>query len=197
MSDAQAIARSVAEPGAFGAVFDRHVAEVHRYLARRAGRDLADDLVAEVFETAFRRRRSYDVTRDDARPWLYGIAHNVLRGHRRTEVRRLRAYARSGVDPVAGAGGLDGLAERVDAQRAGPRLAAALAALKHRDRETLLLYAWADLSYDEIAAALSVPVGTVRSRLNRARRQLRERLGPSGQEPVGAASTAAHGERTW
>ena len=203
MTDADAIARSRSEPAAFETVFDRHVVELHRYLARRVGRDLADDLVAEVFETAFRKRGSYDTDRADARPWLYGIAHNVLRGHRRTEVRRLRAYARTGVDPVAGAGGLDEVADRLDARAEGARLARALAALKPRDRETLLLHAWGDLSYDEIAAALKVPVGTVRSRLTRARAQLRERLsdrnerlGGNGQGHVGAAFVP-HGERTW
>ena len=93
-SDAQIIAASRVEPLVFAAVFDRHYDAVHRYLARRVGSDLADDLAAETFTTAFDVRRRYDTARPDARPWLFGIATNLLRHHHRGEARRLRAYAR-------------------------------------------------------------------------------------------------------
>ncbi|MBI4261099.1 MAG: RNA polymerase sigma factor, partial [Actinobacteria bacterium] len=160
--------------------FDRHVAAIHRSLARRVGRQLADDLAAETFVEAFRSRGRYDVRYPDARPWLHGIATNVLRHHHRRERRRLIAYARTGVDPVLS--DQSELADaRADADALGPRIALALASLRPRDRDTLLLFAWEQLSYEEVARALGVPVGTVRSRLHRARRMVRELIGDPGQ----------------
>jgi RNA polymerase sigma factor (sigma-70 family) len=179
-SDAQIIAASRVEPPVFAVVFDRHYDAVHRYLARRVGPDLADDLAADTFTTAFDVRRRYDTAHPDALPWLFGIATNLLRHHRRGEARRLRAYAR--LDRLADAdGGFGGAEARVDAGRAGPAIADALTRLSAGDRDVLLLFAWADLRYEEIAVALRIPVGTVRSRLHRARRRVRELLGDSGQ----------------
>jgi RNA polymerase sigma factor (sigma-70 family) len=179
-SDAQIIVASRVEPLAFAAVFDRHYDAVHRYLARRVGSDLADDLAAETFTTAFDVRRRYDTAHPDARPWLFGIATNLLRHHRRGEARRLRAYAR--LDrPADTDGGFGGVEARLDASRAGPAIADALTHLSAGDRDVLLLFAWADLRYEEIAVALRIPVGTVRSRLHRARRRVRELLAESGQ----------------
>ena len=164
----------------FATVFDRHYDAIHRYLARRVGPDLADDLAAETFTEGFRARFRFDTTRPDARPWLFGIATNLLRHHRRGEARRLRAYAR--LDRPADAdGGFGGVEARLDAERAGPAIADALTHLSAGDRDVLLLLAWADLRYEEIAVALRIPVGTVRSRLHRARRRVRELLGDSGQ----------------
>ena len=181
LDDAALIERSWHEPEAFAALYDRHAAPVHRFAGRRLGQHLADDVVAETFLAAFRRRKRYDLRRADARPWLYGIAANVMGKHRRAEVRMLRAFARTGLDPVA-----DGHSDRVDSQVCAAAvqrdLAAALAGLSAGDRDVLLLIAWADLSYEETAAALRIPVGTVRSRLNRARRKVREALG--GQDPT-------------
>jgi RNA polymerase sigma-70 factor (ECF subfamily) len=179
-SDAQIIAASRVEPLVFGVVFDRHYDAVHRYLARRVGSDLADDLAAETFTTAFEVRRRYDTAHPDARPWLFGIATNLVRHRRRGEARRLRAYARLDrpADPDGGFGGVEA---RLDAGRAGPAIADALNRLSAGDRDVLLLFAWADLHYEEIAVALRIPVGTVRSRLHRARRRVRELLGDSGQ----------------
>ena len=181
LDDAALIERSWHEPEAFAALYDRHAAPVHRFAGRRLGQHLADDVVAETFLAAFRRRKRYDLHRKDARPWLYGIAANVMGKHRRAEVRMLRAFARTGIDPVA-----DGHADRIDSRVCAAAvqrdLAAALAGLSAGDRDVLLLIAWADLSYEETAAALRLPVGTVRSRLNRARRKGREALG--GQDPT-------------
>jgi RNA polymerase sigma factor (sigma-70 family) len=166
----------------FGAIFERHFVPIHRYLNRRVGLDLAEDLASETFVVAFRRRAGYDWGREDARPWLFGIATNLMRRYRRTERRKLAAYARIGVDPlVASDPDLDAAEDRAQSQAAGPVLAQALAALRPGDRDVLLLHAWADLSYQEIAGALGVPVGTVRSRLARARRVVREQLAVSGQ----------------
>jgi RNA polymerase sigma factor (sigma-70 family) len=175
LDDAGVIELSISEPEAFGTIFDRHSPYIHRYLARRLGRDAADDLLSEAFVAAFRRRRSYARDRVDARPWLYGIAANLVRQHRREEVRRLRLQASVRAEPDH-PGPADAADERVSAQAGRKPLLAALAGLAHRDREVLLLVAWEDLSYPEVATALNIPVGTVRSRLHRARRQMRAGL---------------------
>lgn len=167
-TDADAIAASRSQPEAFVEVFDRHFDAIHGYLTRRVGATLADDLAASTFTEAFAGRRRYDGRRADALPWLYGIAANLLRRHYRTEQRQLLAFARTGVDPALGGD--------AEPDSRGAEIAAALAALSGEDRETLLLHAWTELSYAEIATALGIPVGTVRSRLNRARRTVRDLL---------------------
>jgi RNA polymerase sigma factor (sigma-70 family) len=180
-TDAALIRQSWQEPEAFAGLYDRHAAAIHRYVARRLGDGAADDVVAECFLAAFCRRAAYRLDRADARPWLYGIAANIIGKHRRAEERLLRALARTGADPVT-EGHADRVDSRVSAAAAHRALAAALARLAPGDREVLLLVAWADLSYDEVAQALAIPVGTVRSRLNRARKKAREALG--GQDPT-------------
>ncbi|NUT38530.1 MAG: RNA polymerase sigma factor [Thermoactinospora sp.] len=181
LADAELIRRSRRDPAHFAALFDRHAPALHRYVTRRLGEHLADDVVAETFLAAFRRRAKYDVAYPDARPWLYGIAANLIGRHRRTEVRFYLALARTGVDEVAESYA-DRVEARVTASAAQRDLAGALAVLSPEDREVLLLIAWADLSYEETAAALGIPVGTVRSRLHRARRKTREALG--GVDPT-------------
>ena len=175
LTDGELIARSVHDPEQFAALFDRHAAAVHRYLGRRVG-DLADDLLSETFLIAFRRRAAYRAEHVEVRPWLLGIATNVVHGHARSERRRYRLLARAGAEPAAGADA-DEIHARVDAAALRGPLAAALAGLKERDRDVLLLVAWGQLGYEEVAAVLDVPVGTVRSRLNRARRLTRAALG--------------------
>jgi DNA-directed RNA polymerase specialized sigma24 family protein len=150
-TDAEIIGRSVADPERFAELFDRHAGRIHGYLARRLGRDAAADLVGETFLVAFGRRNGYDPAYADARPWLYGIATNLVAAHRRDEVRRYR-------------------------------LRLALPPESTVDSPVLLLVAWEQFSYEEVAAALDIPVGTVRSRLNRARRQVRAALG--GTDPT-------------
>ena len=165
-SDADCLARSLNEPTAFELIFDRHFGAVHRYLHRRAGRDLADELTAETFALAFSRRESCRAS-GSVLPWLYGIATHLLHRHRRSERRQLHAYGRSGVDRwVTYEDEADG---RVDGSSLDARLAGALAAMRPRERDALLLYALADLSYEEVALALDVPIGTVRTWLHRAR----------------------------
>jgi RNA polymerase sigma-70 factor (ECF subfamily) len=180
--DAASVERSWHEPEAFAELYDRHAVPLYRYVSRRLGEPMADDVVADTFLAAFRRRQGYDLHRPDARPWLYGIAANLISKHRRAEVRMLRAYARTGADPVAD-GHADRIDDRVTAAAVRQDLAAALASLSAGDRDVLLLVAWADLSYEETATALQIPLGTVRSRLNRARRKVREALG--GHDPTG------------
>lgn len=178
-SDAELIAASLTDPRVFAGLFDRHYAAVAGFLRRRLERSLADELAAETFLQAFDGRGRYDVSRADARPWLFGIASHLLARHRRGEERRLRAFARAG--QVLGEDrGVDDVDRRLDAAAAAPVLAAALASLGAGDREVLLLYAWADLSYEEISVALGLPVGTVRSRLHRARERVRRELEAGG-----------------
>lgn len=172
--DREIIAASTDDPGAFVEIFDRHYDTIHRFVARRVGPDQADDITATVFVEALAGRARFDQRAPSARPWLYGIATNLLRRHRRTEERRLRAYARHGLDDVAHDDGVEG---RADSAATQPAIARALARLAPRDRDALLLFAWADLSYDEIAIATGVPIGTVRSRLHRARQIMRRDLG--------------------
>ena len=174
--DAALIELSGTQPEAFAAIFDRHATEIHRFAARRLGDTLAEDVVGEVFLTAFRRRDRYDRDYRDARPWLYGIASNVIHRYRHAEARAYRVLARTGTDPVA-VWTDDEVLARVAASVHRRALAAGLARLHVADRDTLLLVVWGGLSYAETAHALSVPVGTVRSRLNRARRKLRAALG--------------------
>jgi RNA polymerase sigma factor (sigma-70 family) len=173
--DAAAIERSWREPDRFADVFDRHYSDIHGYVARRLGAGLADDLAAETFLVAFDRRRRYDLAHRSARPWLYGIASNLVARHRRAELRRYRALARAATaDAVDGHG--DRSNGRVDAEALRGRLAAALVDVEHRDREVLLLVAWAQLTCEEAARALGIPAGTARSRLHRARRRTRAAL---------------------
>ncbi|GAA1349919.1 RNA polymerase sigma factor [Streptomyces beijiangensis] len=175
--DAALLAASLHEPERFAALFDRHAPAIHQYVARRLGRDAADDVTAETFLTAFRIRARYDSERAGVRPWLFGITAKLIGRHRREEVKALKILARTGRDPVAESW-TDSADDRVAAQAAVRPLAGALAKLSEDDRHTLLLLAWADLTYQEIAAALDIPVGTVRSRLNRARKKLRAAAGP-------------------
>jgi RNA polymerase sigma factor (sigma-70 family) len=174
--DATVIKLSRHEPEHFTVLFRRHAPHIQRYVVRRLGQDAADDIVAETFLLAFRHRDRYDQGRIDARPWLYGIATNLIGRHRRAEIRLYRALARTGADPVTESF-TDRVDERVSAGHASRQLAAALARLSAELRDTLLLAAWGDLSYAEIAVALGVPAGTVRSRLSRARSKLRQTLG--------------------
>lgn len=176
-NDGAVIARSVDDPDRFAVIWNRYAGDVHRFVMRRLGRDLADDVTAETFAVALRQRDGFDRSRTSARPWLFGIAANLVGKHRRTEVRGLRAVARLGADPVAATFGPHAAADdRLVAAAASRELATALAKLAPGDRQVLLLVAWADLSYAEVAEALDIPVGTVRSRLNRARTKVRSSL---------------------
>lgn len=167
---------SLTDPEAFAALFYRHAPAINRYVRRRLGAAEAEDVVADTFVTAFARRHRFDAERGDVRPWLYGLASQHIRNHRRAELRAYRALARLGADPLT-----EEFADRVEdravAQAAGPKLAAALARMSGQHRDVLLLVAWADLSYEEVAEALDVPLGTVRSRLHRARKTIRAALG--------------------
>jgi len=191
--DGTAIAASLRDPGAFEVVFERHFEVVWRYACRRAGPQVADDVSAQAFVVAFDRRRRFRDGVCDARPWLLGIATNLLRGHRRTELTRLRAQAAA---PIERSSAVEGEAlDRAAAAVLAPVAARALAKLPRRDREILALLAWADLTYAEIAQALDVPVGTVRSRAHRARARIRELLEAAGATPDEGEPAPARGPR--
>ena len=174
-TDGALFAHSLSEPQIFTIVFERYYRPVYRYLSRRVGPTLADDLAAETFTRAFERRSAYDTAAERALPWLLGIAVNLLAHHHRSEGRQFRALA-----GIAGSGANDdsaeGAAGRLDAANSRAGLVRALEQLDDYDREALLLYAWGELTYAEIAGVLGIPIGTVRSRLNRARRKLRDEL---------------------
>ena len=181
-SDAEVIGRSLGEPEAFGLIYDRHAATLLRFLGRRAGARVAEGLVGELFRIAFERRKTFDGSRASALPWLYGIGANLLLKYRRDEARRLRASARMVADGEPA--DRRASAAALDARLLFPRVADAIEALPAGEREALLLFAWEDLSYQSVAEALDLPIGTVRSRLNRARAQLRELLEPKGKYKV-------------
>ncbi|MGI5491502.1 RNA polymerase sigma factor [Microtetraspora malaysiensis] len=174
--DADLIGESRTDPEAFAVLFDRYSSMLYRYVSQRLGPEVAEDLVGETFLIAFARRDRYDAAYPDARPWLFGIVTKLVSRHRRTEAARYRALLRSPADDVVDSPA-DRVAAGVTARSARPALARALAALPARDRDVLLLFAWGDLSYEEVARALDIPIGTVRSRLNRARKKVRAALG--------------------
>jgi RNA polymerase sigma-70 factor (ECF subfamily) len=174
-TDGSLIAASLADAGAFAAIFDRHWLAIHRWCVSRAG-PAGEDLAAETFRVAFDERARFDPRYDDARPWLYGIATNLLRRHFRRSARR------EGAHTVREADFTDDALGRVEARALGPALAAALRDLPSLDRDALLLHVWADLTYTEIARATGIPVGTVRSRIHRARTRLRAHLEGNSEE---------------
>lgn len=183
-TDGEAIRASRSRPEAFEPVFDRHYDSIFKYLARRVGPDVGGELASEVFTVAFAQRHRFHDDVDDARPWLYGIAANLARRQARTWRRSRRAGQRSTGGNVIW---LDPAPEdRIDAQRLRQVLIEAISQLRSNEREVLLLNALTDLSYREVAQALSIPVGTVRSRLARARRQVREILIANGHPEVAA-----------
>jgi RNA polymerase sigma factor (sigma-70 family) len=190
LDDALLVEASLADPRRFAELYDRYAPDIHRYAARRVGESSADDVVAETFLVAFRRRDRFDPSRGAARPWLYGIAGNLIAGYRRSEVKQYRVLARTAADPVA-PDHHDHTEDRVAAAAVTRQLGAALTRLSQGDREVLLLVAWESLTYDEVAQALGIPIGTVRSRLNRARKKVRKALG--GVDPTAAGEEFTRG----
>jgi RNA polymerase sigma-70 factor (ECF subfamily) len=167
------------DTGTFDAVFEEHFRTIHRFLSRRVGSALADDLAAETFAVGYRARTSFDPDRGSVRAWLFGIATNLLRSHWRDEQHLLALEARLISEPERLA---PAASEVVLSSLVAPRLAAALGMLTGDQRDVLLLHAWTELSNEEIASALDVPAGTIRSRLSRARAELRAALGDLDME---------------
>jgi RNA polymerase sigma factor (sigma-70 family) len=148
-SDVEVIVRSVGQPAAFRVLFDRYYGEVHRYLLNRLAEPaVAEELAAETFVRAFAARGRYRDRASGTRAWLFTIAINLLRDEARARGRRRSVLERLGRDR-----------EAVQPPSLGtdPQLQSALAELPAQEREALLLFAWADLSYDDIAVVLGVP----------------------------------------
>jgi RNA polymerase sigma factor (sigma-70 family) len=171
-TDGALIERSVrGRSDAFVEVVRRHEVAVHAYLARRAGRESADDLLGEVWLRAFAARGGYDPARSDALPWLYGIARNVLREHWRAGQPAGFLPGPDVVDPW------DDVNARLDLAATARAMLTAVRALPSAERDVLLLVAWEQLTPAEAALVLGIPQGTARSRLHRARNTLRQTLG--------------------
>jgi RNA polymerase sigma-70 factor (ECF subfamily) len=168
------------------ALFVAHAVDLHAYATRRVGRDLADDVVAETFRQAIESWDRYDPSLGPARAWLFGIATNLLRRHWRTERRRLAALGRSGGEiRVTAADASAGVDDRLDAGARIARVLDAVTDLDPQDRELLTLVSWERMSHAEVAEVLSIPVGTVRSRLHRIRRRLEDATTPSTNDSKG------------
>jgi RNA polymerase sigma factor (sigma-70 family) len=188
-SDAEIIAASVAEPERFGEIFDRHNADIYSFVRQRSGDQAADELLADVFVAAFVVRMGYRPHHPTCRPWLYGIASNLVVDRHRADMRTARTLrAVQALTPSTDPG-----SDHPCDTQMPPELTRALLKLRAQDREVLVLYAWADLDYSEISTALEIPVGTVRSRLHRARSTVRRSLGLPGDSPT-ITSSLSRGE---
>ena len=172
-TDAELVASSVRDPDAFTQLFERHWEALFRFCQSRAG-SAGEDIAAETFRVAFDRRRRYDARYGDPGHGCSGspptccATTSAAPGARSRSSRARRRWMRSHQH--------DGEPGELERQLLGPQLAGALQGLPAGDRDALLLLAWADLDYEQIAQALDVPLGTVRSRIHRARQRVRDYL---------------------
>ncbi|TDC21376.1 RNA polymerase sigma factor [Streptomyces sp. 8K308] len=171
--DDELLARAARKSSAFEPLVARHTAALHGYLVRRAPA-VADDLLADVWLQAYANRHTYDVGRRPARGWLFGVARNVLARHWQRAAREAGAAQPPG--DAMSTDSWEAVDQRLVAAAAGPELRSRLAGLSAELRELILLVAWEELTPTEAAAVVGIPVGTARSRLHRARAQLREGL---------------------
>ncbi|MFI7226151.1 RNA polymerase sigma factor [Nonomuraea angiospora] len=176
MEDVTVVERSMDNPDLFALLYDRYFTELYRYLAARLGSEHVEDLVADAFLIAFNGRGGFDPQRGTVRSWLYGIATNVVARHRRREGRRLNALSKVPAEDSAD-GPEDRVTSQLAAQASRPELVCGLKGLAKGDRDAVFLLVFGGLGYEEIATALDIPIGTVGSRINRARKKLRTALG--------------------
>jgi len=198
IDDGRLIQESWSEPRRFAELFHRHYPAVKQLCARRVGGSDSEDLAGETFCRAFEHRRRFDVSRADARPWLFGIALNLIRTHHRGRFRRGNAYERSARLVDIAVEDTARVERAVDARRELAAVEDALRDLPDRDVDMLLLHVWEELGYAAVAEALGVPVATVRLRLYRIRQRLREAIdrdGPGGSAlPVATPTSGANRE---
>lgn len=172
-TDGELIRRSLEHPDVFTEIFTAHYSAIFGVVSAALGRSQAEDIAGEVFLRAFRDRHRFDPTYESARPWLYGIASNLVQDHLRRTARQYRAYERTVTQNSAESGFEDDVASKVDAAESAPVLLRALTALRPEDAAVVFLYVAGDRTYQEIGDILEIPIGTVRSRLSRARQNLR------------------------
>jgi RNA polymerase sigma factor (sigma-70 family) len=171
LDDAELLRRSVDDPELFEEIFERHYDAILRYGRQRLGHDVGEEIAARTMVIAFDRRAAYDARFRSARPWLFGIATNLIRHHIRDERVHIAAIARLPIDPDLDD---EDMVDRLDADRRRPLLLKALMELRREDRDAFILLAVSGLSYAEIAHALDIAEGTVGSRIHRARHTMRE-----------------------
>ncbi|MEX0992237.1 MAG: sigma-70 family RNA polymerase sigma factor [Actinomycetota bacterium] len=168
---------------AFGQIFDRYSETVYNFCFRRCGSwSQAEDLTSSVFLQAWMRRGEVHPTSDTLRPWLIGVSINVLRNWSRTERRARARLVRASTRAAAVPDFADDLVGRLDDERWAMRVLGVFEHLPRDDQDILSLAAWGNLSYEEIGEVLALPLGTVRSRLSRARRRLTELAERYGHE---------------
>jgi RNA polymerase sigma-70 factor (ECF subfamily) len=180
--DRELWARATAgDPAAFGTLFERHGQTVYNYCFRRTAEwATAEDLTSVVFLESWRRRRHVRMHGESVLPWLLGVAANVVRNRNRGLRRYRAALERLPFESTADfAADVDG---RLDDERRMGRVLGALERLPGPDQDILTLCIWSDLTYEQAAVALDLPVGTVRSRLSRARRRLQAELDEPDEE---------------
>lgn len=186
-TDAELIALSMRDGTAFEAIHRRHYHAVYARLVRRYGPRVAEEVAGEVFQVAWKRRADYDQSRPDARPWLYGIADKLGQRELRRRAREKRRRGRASSEPSSPEARFDAVDDRLHAAWASPRVAGVLNALPAGERDVILLFAWGNRSYFQIAIELDIPEGTVRSRITSARQKIQEAISdedpPSDPEP--------------
>lgn len=190
-TDSDLIRLSLDRPDVFGELYARHASTVYRYAASRVGKEAADDVLSNTFLAAFERRRRYRFEHSSALPWLLGFATIALRQHRRDERRHFTVAPEASGEQEVGFGSVE---DPMPHAAALAEVMVAVGRLSAKDRSALLLHVSTDLSYSDVARALGIPIGTVRSRINRARRILRLATGwgtaPEEEEHDGRAALA-------
>jgi RNA polymerase sigma-70 factor (ECF subfamily) len=184
------------DEAAFTCLYRRHVDAIYNYCFRRLGNwSAAEDTAASVFLEAWRRTDA-EVRPGKVLPWLYGIATNAVRNRRRSDRRRVAALRRVPVEVPTPDLAEDAIS-RADDERQMKTILARVSALSKHEQDVLALCVWSELSYEDAASALGIPVGTVRSRLARTRARLRV-MGPGAEpndhdpEPLGGGRTHDH-----
>jgi RNA polymerase sigma factor (sigma-70 family) len=177
------------DPDAFGVLFDEYAHTVYNLGFRlTADWSAAEEVVSLTFLEAWRLRGRIGPGVEPLRPWLLGIAVNVSRNLARASRRHQAALSRLPPPPLV-PDFAEELAGRLDDQARLREIGKALGALRRGERDVIALCVWSQLDYATAARALGVPVGTVRSRLSRARRKL-SKLVPAGREPAGGRGQA-------
>ena len=189
MDDAEAILDSLSHPEAFAQIFDEHFPWLYGFCTRRVGAISAEDVVGETFRRAFERRHQFDTSRSSARPWLIAIAMNIIRNESRRQERERSAVARASLELAAREVPDVTVPDSLGAEALLQRVQRGLVHLPGAEYESLTLFVWDELSYEEIAEATAVPVGTVRSRIHRARQRLQVSLETADDPHPGSVAT--------